>query len=255
MTDYSTVTEIGDADVTSAQIERVIQRYYWAGEYCKNKDVLEIACGAGQGLGYLNDISKTLKAGDITPSLVRFAKNHYKNRIDITEMNANNLPFEDGVLDVVILFEAVYYLDDINDFLNECKRVLRKNGNILLATANKDLYGFNPSPFSKKYYNPEELNKLMSTHGFESIFYGGSPVSSGLLAKLIYISKKIAVKFNLVPKTMKGKKWLKRIFFGKLVKMPVEIDAGIDGYTAPVPIKNNTPDTLHQVLYCCATKR
>ena len=35
--------------------------------------------------------------------------------------------------------------------------------------------------------------------------------------------KKLAVMLGIMPKTTAGKKWLKRIVFGGLVKMPVEI--------------------------------
>jgi len=127
-TDYSTVTELPGEDVTQEQIERMARRYSWAGEYCCDKDVLEVACGAGQGLGYLELVAKSLKAGDITPSLVIRAQAHYGGRIRIEEMDAQQLPFPDGSLDVVILFEAIYYLPLAEQFVSECRRVLRRGG-------------------------------------------------------------------------------------------------------------------------------
>ena len=56
---------------------------------------------------------------------------------------------------------------DAEKFVNECKRVLRHGGKVLVATANKDLYDFNPSPHSCKYYGVMELNELFARHGFE----------------------------------------------------------------------------------------
>ncbi len=54
--DYVSVTEIAGDDVTQEQIDRLCNRYYWAGQYCAGKDVVETACGSGQGLGYLAGI-------------------------------------------------------------------------------------------------------------------------------------------------------------------------------------------------------
>ena len=94
----------------------------YGGEDRGNKDVLEVACGAGQGLGYLSSLSKTLYAGDITRSLVEQVKSHYGQRINIAVMDAMALPFDDSSLDVIILFEAIYYLPSAESFVNECVR-------------------------------------------------------------------------------------------------------------------------------------
>ncbi len=51
--DYLDVTEVSGEEVTQEQVDRICQRYYWAAEYCREKDVVELACGTGQGLGYL----------------------------------------------------------------------------------------------------------------------------------------------------------------------------------------------------------
>ena len=89
--DFSIVTEIGGTQVTTEQIARLAQRYYWAGEYCRGRDILDVACGAGQGLGDLSSLARSLRAGDITPSLVAQARSHYGSRIDIAEMDATRI--------------------------------------------------------------------------------------------------------------------------------------------------------------------
>ena len=43
--DYLSVTEISGDEVTKEQIDRLCNRYYWAGRYCKGRDVVEVACG------------------------------------------------------------------------------------------------------------------------------------------------------------------------------------------------------------------
>ncbi|MBX7148136.1 class I SAM-dependent methyltransferase [bacterium] len=252
---FKNVTEIAGEKVSQAQLCRVVQRYVWAGGYCHNKDVLEIACGVGQGLGYLASVSRSIRAGDITPDLVLQARAHYGNRISITEMDAEHLPFDDSSLDVVILFEAIYYLPSAKQFIQECKRVLRPGGVVLIATANKDLFDFNPSPYSTHYYGVVELNALLQSLGFSCVFLGNlSETALGLKQKIIRLIKKLVVALNLMPKTMSGKKWLKRIFFGELLPMPAEIDIHTAPYVPPVAISSHEPSRCSNVLYVAATK-
>jgi hypothetical protein len=61
-----------------------------------------------------------------------------------------------------------------------------------------------------------ELNKLLHDNGFNSEFYGAFlTLPKGLKEKIIALIKRTAVALYLIPKTMKGKEFLKRIFFGK----------------------------------------
>jgi len=61
-----------------------------------------------------------------------------------------------------------------------------------------------------------ELNKLLHESGFNVEFYGAFlTLPNGLKEKVIALIKRTAVVFHLIPKTMKGKEFLKRVFFGK----------------------------------------
>jgi len=253
MGDYSSVTELANDEVSQEQVERLAHRYHWAGAYCVGKDVLEVACGAGQGLGYLAGMAKSLRGGDITESLVESARSHYGDRVRIELMDAMELPFSPASLDVVILFEALYYLPSAAEFLQECRRVLRPGGVVLIALANKDLFDFNPSPFSTKYFGVPELHALLSQSGFGSQFWGAYPVAAASTGqKILRLAKTLAVKLNLMPKTMAGKKWLKRLVFGGLTRMPPEIDPQLFNYLPPVNIPSDSIDSCRKVIYCVA---
>ena len=69
-TDYRTVTELSGEKVSQEQVERIYQRYYWADIYCRNKSVLEVACGSGQGIGYLADLADSFTGGDISEDIL-----------------------------------------------------------------------------------------------------------------------------------------------------------------------------------------
>jgi SAM-dependent methyltransferase len=252
--DYISVTEIAGDEVTEEQVDRLCNRYYWAGQYCYSKDVVEAACGSGQGLGYLFGIARSLEAGDYSDEILSIARRHYGERIQLKQFDAQDMPFEDKSKDVIILFEAIYYIPDAEKFVRECVRILHPKGKVLIATANKDLYDFNPSPHSYKYYGVVELNDLFARHGFETEFFGDMLVGEvSMRQRILRPVKKLAVMLGIMPKTTGGKKWLKRIVFGGLVEMPAEITAETSQYVEPTRISPSRPDTEHKVIYCVAT--
>jgi SAM-dependent methyltransferase len=106
-------------------------------------------------------------------------------------------------------------------FLWETYRVLRGGGVLLIAMVNKDWPEFNPSPFSTRYFSVPELGKLLHESGFNTEFYGAfSALPKGMKEKAITNIRKIAIALHFIPKTMKRKEFLKRIFFGKLLVSP-----------------------------------
>ena len=64
--DYTHLTEIAGSKITGEQLQRMYNRYAFAAELSTGKDVLEVACGVGQGLGLLGCSAKSVVAGDYT---------------------------------------------------------------------------------------------------------------------------------------------------------------------------------------------
>lgn len=251
--DYSTVTEVPGNRVTRDQLERMFHRYQFAASFSEGKDVLEVACGAGQGLGFLAKMAKRVFGGDYTENLVKGAKGYYQERIPLLRLDALFLPFRDQCLDVVILYEAIYYLNDAETFFREAKRVLRKDGVLLIATVNKDWSEFNPSPFSTRYLSIPELSTLLQESGFSVEIYGAySALPRGTREKIIAGIKKLAVSLHLIPKTMKGKEFLKKIFYGKLITLEGEIEEGLYKYLPPLSIPSHIPNNEFKIIYAVA---
>jgi SAM-dependent methyltransferase len=251
--DYSTVTEIPGNRVTQEQLERMFHRYSFAANFSEEKDVLEVGCGAGQGLGYLAKRAKRVFGGDYTEKLIKEAKQYYKERVPLLRLDAHFLPFRDQSFDIVILYEAIYYLIQPEHFFDEARRVLRKEGLLLIATVNRDWSEFNPSPFSTRYFSVPELNELLEKKGFKVEMYGAfSVLPGGVKAKMIATIRKVAVALHLIPKTMKGKELLKKIFYGRLQPLKQEIEEGVCAYTPPLPIRPDVINHEHKVIYSVA---
>lgn len=252
-TDFVSLTEISGDDVTNEQVERLARRYYWAGEFCKGKDVLEVACGAGQGVGYLASLARSVTAGDYSEPLLEIARRHYGSRFTFQQFDAQQMPFSDNAFDVVLIFEALYYIPDVEKCFVECRRVLRPGGTLLIASANKDLFDFNPSPHSYRYLGVVELRQELGRHGFSTAFFGDTPVGSvSTRQRLLRPIKAFAARFGLIPKSMNAKKLLKRLVFGGLVKMPAEITVETAPRITPTPLPATAPDREHKVILCAA---
>ena len=254
MTDCVDVTELSGDEVSEEQVERLCQRYYWAGEFCRGKDVLEAGCGAGQGLGYIAGLAGSLIGGDFSEDILDVARRYYGDRIALRKFDAQDMPFDDNSFDVVILFEAIYYLPSVERFVKECGRVLRPGGKVLITSANKDLYDFNPSPHSHGSYGTRELFELFGSHGFSVECFGSTPMDRvSIRQRLLRPAKKIAVALDLIPKTMNAKKFLKRIVFGGLVPMPYEVTDRMVRPDEPIAIPVDRSDMVHKVIFCAAT--
>lgn len=248
--DFSTVTEITGYNVTSEQLQRMYTRYRFALDYCIGKEVLEVACGTGQGLGYIAMKAKKVVGGDYDENIVKRAQDHYQDRVTITRVDAQHLPFDNRSFDVVLCYEAIYYFENPERFVSEARRVLRDGGVLIICTANKNWLGFNPSPYSHRYFSAPELHGLLVQHGFQTALFADCPVQSdSFSSSVISLIKQIAVRLHLIPKTMKGKELLKRLFMGKLKTMPAEVTDDMAVYTPPVPIRVELPNTQFKVLF------
>jgi ubiquinone/menaquinone biosynthesis C-methylase UbiE len=254
--DYSVVTEIPGLGATREQMSMLYTRYRTAQAFCEGKDVLEVACGAGLGLGYLARKARRIVGGDYTERLLRLARRHYGGQIPLIRLDAHALPFRDRSFDVVILYEAIYYLAEPGRFLAECRRVLRVPGVVLICTVNKEWSDFNPSPFSTRYFSSQELRELLERHGFAVELYGAFPVlKDSARDRVLSILKRAAVALHLVPRTMKGRAVLKRLFFGRLTPIPPEVTEGIADLEPLVPIATDTVNSSYKVLYAVARIR
>lgn len=254
---FLTVTELPGHKGPLEQLERLYQRYRFASQFCKDKDVLEIACGAGQGLGYLAKTARKVVGNDIDENNLQFAKDLYEKRknIELKIFDAEKMPFNDKTFDVVICYEAIYYFKNVEIFISEARRVLKDDGRFIICTVNKDWPDFNPSPFSVKYFSIPELSILLKDKFKETRFSGGFFIAKeGIKDKVISFFKRAAVGLHLMPKTMKGKELLKRLFLGKLYPLPSEIEENMVKYYNPEPISSQESNHDYKVIFVVAAK-
>lgn len=262
---YNTITEVPGLMASHEQLERLYHRYRFAAENAKDKDVLEVACGSGIGLGYLSNIARKVVGGDIDPKNLAIARDLYSGRaadtqpqkrhIEIVELDAHHLRFPDGSFDLVLHYEAIYYLRDASRFITEAARVLRKEGCLIIGMVNKDWEEFLPSPFSHRYYSVPELHALMRESFSKIEFYGAFPTQiQGLLAHATAWMKRLAVRLDIIPGSLQARAFLKRIFFGPLSPLPDGIEDGMFPYRSPALIPADTINKDYKIIYAIGRK-
>jgi SAM-dependent methyltransferase len=254
--DFAGITEMAGDPASKEQIDRLKSRYYWAEERTRGGDILELGCGAGQGLGYLARTARRVVGSDVSATLVSAARAHYGDRIELRCFGAEQIPFPDRSFDSVLLFEAIYYVPDVAKFLREAHRVLRPGGRLLIVTANKDLFDFTPSPHSVAYYGVKELTELAHAAGFDVSFSGNTSIDAvSSWQRLLRPIKRIATATGIMPKSKRMKALVKRVVFGAILPLPAEVFPGGESDLTTTPLPAGIPDRRHKVLFVEALRR
>lgn len=100
----------------------------------KGKDVLLIGNGSSiKEFAFLNMGPRKLVYSDISPFASVAAKAHFDldgfaNQIVFAAIDAENIPFTEGSFDIVYGYAMVHHLPDIDKFLKEVARVLKRGG-------------------------------------------------------------------------------------------------------------------------------
>ncbi len=121
----------------------------------KDKDIVEIGCGRGGGLSYINKTFSPVSAKgiDLDKHAVSFCKNYYKqDGLSFLHGDAQNLSLENSTYDVVINVESSHRYSDMSSFLGEVSRILRRDGYFLFTDFRYD-------------YEIEDLKKELESNG------------------------------------------------------------------------------------------
>lgn len=247
---FSEVTERSDTYVSPEQITRIHSRYGWAREFAVGKRVLEIACGTGQGMGCYAEVAREVVGLDVSVPMLATARRNFARDARFLESDGTLRCVAGGQYDLIILFEALYYFPSFDRVLDDIRLLLSPGGTLLLCSSNRSLDDFTPSPFSTRYYTLTEMVRLLTAKEFEVETYGSCAVSqAGFRGACLRFLKKYATRFGLIPKTMRGKQWLKRMVFGGLVPMPGRLTFDPKKFECPTPIDNNQENSLFKVIY------
>lgn len=116
--------------------------------YSESKRILDVGCGDGTILKYVK-VFNSYTGVDISSTRIKRCKKKFNSpKINFIKYDiVLSFPFKNNIFDVVIASEIIEHVPDPIFFLQECKRVLKKDGVLILST-----------PISRRYI--EQTDKL-----------------------------------------------------------------------------------------------
>ena len=110
----------------------------------KNIKILDIGCGGGLLCEPLTKLGAKVVGIDASEKNIKIAKIHAKeNNLKISYYCSSPENFNyNGKFDVILNMEIVEHVQDINLFLKESSKFLKKDGTMFIATLNKTLKSY-----------------------------------------------------------------------------------------------------------------
>jgi len=142
--------------------------YEYALDLVRGKKVLDLGCGLAYGTAQMAEQASEITAVDYDAQTISDNQQHYKNIPNLKFIRASvpPLPFADHSFEVVTMFQFIEHIRDRKKLLEECYRVLKDNGTLLVTTPNA-LKSFARNPFHIHEYTFDEMDAEL-----KSIFPG-----------------------------------------------------------------------------------
>ena len=153
-------------ETTGGPLTSHIKRYEFAARFCREKVVLDAACGVGYGSSFLASVVREVTGVDVSPEAIAYAKEHYqKENTRFEIMDVCSLNFPDRYFDLVCSFETLEHLNEPLKFLAQIKRVLKEGGVLIISTPNVKRTVINPdNPYHKVEFSRKDFNNILRKH-------------------------------------------------------------------------------------------
>ena len=129
----------------------------------KSEDIiLEIGSGNGQALiEILKKSPLQLKVIEISSIFRNHLKKKFGNKIELFKNDAKNLKgiINNGSIDKILLINVIYFLNPLDLYLKELKRILKKDGTIFIAAKFEAVKTFDDNVFRNKHI--KDLLKIL----------------------------------------------------------------------------------------------
>ncbi|OKH16980.1 methyltransferase domain-containing protein [[Limnothrix rosea] IAM M-220] len=122
-----------------AQIDLIEEFLAW-GQVTTVENFVDVGCGIGGSTLYLADkfgakgVGITLSPVQANRATERALEQNLQDRAEFKVADAMNTPFRDGEFDLVWTLESGEHMPNKRQFLQECTRILKPGGKLLMAT-------------------------------------------------------------------------------------------------------------------------
>jgi len=156
----------------------------------KDLNILDIGCGGGLISEPMTRLGGNITGIDASEKNIKIAKLHaQKSGLMIKYIKAS--PEELDVkqnFDIILNLEIVEHVDNLNLYIQSCKKLLKKNGLMFTATLNRTFTSYIKAIIGaeyvlrwlpigthdwNKFIKPEELEKILSVENFSTLDISG----------------------------------------------------------------------------------
>jgi SAM-dependent methyltransferase len=138
--------------------------------------LLEVGCGSGRFLNRMREAGWQVKGTDFDPAVAARVKERYALQVDIGDLQ--DLGYAAGSYDAIAMSQVIEHVPDPIVLLQECLRLLRPDGRLVLSTPNangiahrrygRHWRGLEP-PRHLHVFTPAALQRCARVSGFERL--------------------------------------------------------------------------------------
>lgn len=103
-----------------------------------NGRLLEVGCGSGQMLKFMQDLGWCVEGVDFDPAAVENAK---AKGLQVRLGTLESQEYPEDYFDAIIMSHLIEHVHDPLQLLRECNRILRPGGNLVVVTPNGESWG------------------------------------------------------------------------------------------------------------------
>ena len=153
--------------------------------YFKNLKFLDIGCGGGLISEPMARLGANVTGIDASEKNIKIAKLHsMESNLDINYLNKSPEQLKEyEKYDVILNLEVIEHVENVNLYINACKKLLKKKGIMFTATLNRTLTSYVKAIIGaeyilrwlpigthdwNKFIKPEELEKYLGNENFKT---------------------------------------------------------------------------------------
>jgi len=184
-------TRIAIEDDPDVMVHQQLARLLFLSEIVelKSKRILEFGCGSGLNCDFLMKRFKprAVLGFDVSQDSVELAQNQYTDiKVRCADACDSSLDLDRGTWDLVVSFEVLEHVPNMNNFVRNIRRHLTSQGIAFISTPNRDIFsmGHEPSPVNREHIKELDRNEfeaLLRPHFSHVEIYGQRFTKSELL--------------------------------------------------------------------------
>lgn len=132
-------------------------------------DVLDVGSGDGAVASYLAPRCASLTCVDASARMIEAAKARLRRHENVRALvaDAHALPFDAGAFDEAVLFHTLTYAERPERVLEECARVLRPRGRLVVLSLDRHEHRELTAPYGERHtgFSPQKLRALVARAG------------------------------------------------------------------------------------------